>query len=379
MLRIFNPEQNEDGRREVVIGISAIATHQPSMLLPNAWFESIMAKKFEKHTGICQRAVSTQGEVELALEAIRELEQKSSFDVADCRAILFVTPSSIPQVVARKFLSRDEARKEQPTRMASRFAEMLGTDRCQVVGMNGFCSGYAKAMQCLQRKVLPTIELGARDCVLIVTSSRISRITDFGDRQAGALFGDFATATLLSRADSAKYPMHLQLVDADYEKQAVSRAYFDFSQKSDVLSPAADGGRMHDTEKLVFSLDGMGIADTAPRAMANAAFKMAEKHAIEPDEVESIVPHQAGKAIVRLTGMKLEEAGFVATPINGLTENAGNVSSGSVPFALSENWSSLAGRILCPVAAVGAPGKLEVSQGCIYLRGPQTEAQRKVA
>ncbi|MEM7783081.1 MAG: 3-oxoacyl-[acyl-carrier-protein] synthase III C-terminal domain-containing protein, partial [Planctomycetota bacterium] len=120
--------------------------------------------------------------------------------------------------------------------------------------------------------------------------------------------------------------------------------------------------------RIVFSLDGMGIADIAPRAMANAATKMIKKNDLQPEQIAGIVPHQAGAGIVRLTGMKLEQAGFEVAPINGLTSELGNVSSGSVPYALHQHWNDLEGNILCPVAAVGSPGKPEVSQGCVLLK-----------
>lgn len=375
MLKIYNPNATHNHR----IGISSIATFQPDVILPNAWFEALMARKFEKHTGIAQRAISSIDEVELGLKAIEKLETQSRFDRRECAAIVFVTPSSIPQSVARQHLSPEAARAEQPMRMAKRFAQRLGCAAQIVIGMNGFCSGYAKAMQAVREKVLSQIELTANQTVLVITSSRISRITDFEDRQAGALFGDFSSATLLARCDSAKYPVHLELMDAQFERKAVSRPYFNFASKENVLAPTDSGERHTVARRLVFTLDGMGIADTAPRAMADAARKMAENNEIDPSQVDCMVPHQAGTGIVRLTGMKLDDAGFEAKPINGLTGDYGNVSSGSVPLALQANWSQLHGSIFCPVAAVGAPGKPEVSQGCIYLRGPDQTTQLKAA
>jgi 3-oxoacyl-[acyl-carrier-protein] synthase III len=136
-----------------------------------------------------------------------------------------------------------------------------------------------------------------------------------------------------------------------------------------VLLPAPDGGQERASQRLVFSLDGMGIAEAAPRAMSGALEKALQASNIGPEEVRLVIPHQAGAGIVRFTGMKLEELGIRGTLINGLTKNVGNVSSCSIPYALKQHWDQLHGTIACPTAAVGAPGKAETLQGCTLLCG----------
>jgi 3-oxoacyl-[acyl-carrier-protein] synthase III len=138
-----------------------------------------------------------------------------------------------------------------------------------------------------------------------------------------------------------------------------------------VLFPRRDGGQEHAAQRLVFSLDGMGIADTAPRAMASALAKALETTRVRPDDVRFVVPHQAGTGIVRFTGMKIEEFGIHGELINGMTKNIGNVSSCSIPHALKRNWNKLQGIIACPSAAVGAPGMAEVRNGCTLLAATQ--------
>ena len=86
-----------------------------------------------------------------------------------------------------------------------------------------------------------------------------------------------------------------------------------------------------------------------------------------PETIRFVVPHQAGTGIVRLTSMKLESLGIRGEIINGLTRAIGNVSSSSIPYALKQSWDRLEGMIACPTAAVGTPGKAEVSQGCVLL------------
>ena len=70
---------------------------------------------------------------------------------------------------------------------------------------------------------------------------------------------------------------------------------------------------------LKLELDGMGIGDAAPRAMAHAADKALRAAEIDPKDVKFIVPHQAGSGIVRLAAMQLEQIGVAGEVINGLT------------------------------------------------------------
>ena len=202
----------------------------------------------------------------------------------------------------------------------------------------------------------------------MVTVNRTSKITDYGCKVTAPIFGDFAQATLLGGAESRRYPMELALVYAAAERQPANGVFFNYHLRENVLVPTPDGGRAVEPQRLVFSLDMMGLGDGAPRAMANAAAKALQATGIRPEEVDFVVPHQAGTGVIRLTAMKLEELGIRCEVINGLTRNVGNISSSSVPYALQQNWDRLHGTILCPTAAVGKPGHASLTQGCIVLK-----------
>ena len=91
--------------------------------------------------------------------------------------------------------------------------------------------------------------------------------------------------------------------------QAAERVFFDYLVRENVSLPTPTGGKSHAARRLVFSLDGLGIGDAARRAMASATGKALQGTHIRPDNVQFIVPHQAGTGIVRLTEMKLDEFG----------------------------------------------------------------------
>ena len=247
------------------IGISAIATYEPTWLLGNDWFEGFLPRKFEQHTGTQARPVSWHDEVTMGVRAVDNLRRDSRCDMRDCAAIVFASPSFVPLSVARKYLDPRQTRRERLMPAAHDLGVQLHIPRCPVYALNWFCSGYARAMTVVRRQIVPMLGLTRNQFVLVVTASRISRITDYSCPQTGPLFGDLATATLLSRMDSPKYPVHFQLLHAFAAKQPAAGVYFDFALRENVLLPSLNGGRTRTSKRLVFSLDGMGIADAAPR------------------------------------------------------------------------------------------------------------------
>jgi 3-oxoacyl-[acyl-carrier-protein] synthase III len=350
------------------IGISAIATYQPPWLLGNDWFEGTIPRKFVHHTGIKSRPISEEDEVTMAIRAAKALQREVGCDWRNCAGVVFCSPSFIPLPVARKYFDDRRARRERLRPAARRFARRMNLPECPIYAINWFCSGYARALAIAQHRIAREINLSANQFILVINTSRISRITDFSCRQTGALFGDMATATLLAREDSTLHPPHFALLYAAAHKQPADSAYFHFHLRQHVLVPQRDGGRDYAPERVVFSLDGMGVADSAPRAMSQGIVEALAATGISPADIRFVVPHQAGTGIIRLAAMKIEALGISGEVINGMTSEVGNVSSCSIPYTLLKNWNRLDSIIACPTAAVGRPGYCEMSQGCVLLQ-----------
>ena len=357
-----------DTPQPLPVGISAISIHQPAWMLENAWFGAAMPRKFAHHTGIEARAISLDQEVTMGLHAVRQLQRETGCSLADCRGLVFVSPSFIPPSVARRHLGPDAVVNERPGQAARALARTLGMPACRTVGINWFCCGYSRALALLRRRWLPMLGLERDQFVLVVVATRISRITDYACHQTAGLFGDMASATLVAPLASRRHPVHFELVHAVAEKRPAERPAFDFHLRPRVPVPAPDGGTSHALERLVYSLDGMAIAELAPRAMSASVADSLAAAGLTAADVRFVVPHQAGSGIVRFTGMKLDELGVRGEIVNGLTRRTGNVSACSIPHALKETWARLTGLIACPTAAVGSPGRSELLQGCILLR-----------
>lgn len=350
------------------IGISAIGLYEPLRRLPNDWFADILPSKFVRQTGVESRRISDEDEVTMALRAVEALRERTGCDLRDCAGIVLVASSLLPSTVARRYVDAGREVPAGPAWAARQLAARLEVSTTQVCGINWGCSGYPKGLALARRALLPAIELRREQFLLVVTTNRTSRIVDYGCRQTAGLFGDYAQATLLSRLDSTVHPVAFELLYASAEDRPARGVFFEYHWRENVLVPTVDGGRDQVPERLVFSLDGMGIGDAAPRAMAAAAEKSLRICHVAPQQVRYVVPHQAGAGIVRLTAMKLESVGVQAEVINGWTRDVGNISSSSVPYALQKEWDRLDGIILCPTAGVGNPGEATVTQGCAVLR-----------
>jgi 3-oxoacyl-[acyl-carrier-protein] synthase III len=358
------------GYRELseTVGISAIATYEPPWLLTNEWFNGVLSLKFVEHTGILARRISLEDEVTMGIRAVENLRSQTGCDLRNCVAVVFAGSSLIHGYVARRYLSNAQVQREDFGTVARQFVQRLSIPSACVFGINWGCSGYARAMQIAARFASRRPRLREDQFILVVTVNRTSKITDYGCKVTAPIFGDFAQATLVGGSENERYPVALALVYAAAERQAADSIFFNYHLRENVVVPTPNGGRAVEPRRLVFSLDMMGLGDGAPRAMANAAAKALQATGIRPENVDYVVPHQAGTSVVCLTAMKLEELGIRGKIINGLTQNVGNISSSSVPYALQQNWRRLHGTIVCPTAAVGKPGSASLTQGCIILK-----------
>ena len=308
----------------------------------------------------------------IGLRAVEVLRKEFDFDPRNCAGVVFAASSLVASRAAGQYLDAEGLRQERVDLAARRFADRLDVPvPARVFGINWGCAGYPRALGIVNRCIVPSVSLRPDQFILVVTVNRTSKIVDYSCKQTAGLFGDMAQATLLARMDSQKYPVHFALLYSAAHARPADGVFFNYHLRENVAVFTPEGGRGCAPRRLVFSLDPMGIGDAAPRAMAAATAKALLATGIAPEDVDFVVPHQAGTSIVRLTAMKLEELGIKAEVVNGMTAQIGNVSSSSVPYALKKLWDRLDGTVLCPAAGVGEPGTAKVAQGFAILRATE--------
>ena len=169
--------------------IRAISCYTPSRSLGNdeliARFSGWTADKMERKLGIVSRPIAAAGETatDMAVEAGKRLLESGVIPVENIDFLVFCTQS--PDY----FL---------PT-SACLIQHRLGlSKKCGATDINLGCSGYIYGLALVKG----LIEAGLARNVLFLTSETYSKYINENDRASRPLFGDAATATLVSSSDA---------------------------------------------------------------------------------------------------------------------------------------------------------------------------------
>ena len=362
MIRAVHPQ---------TIGISAIAIYEPPWMLWNDWFSDILPRKFVQHTGILSRHISMEDEVAIGIRAVENLQREVNCDLQDCVAVVFVSPSIVHGSIARQYLDKQQDWLKSTNRAAREFVRRLGIPAANVYGINWGCSGYSKALSIVRRHILPSLRLRQNQFVMVVTASRISRITDYGCKQTAPLFGDLATVTILSPIDSEKYPVHFDLIFAGAGMRPAESVFFDYHLLENVVVPTPEGGEAVPHVGSCSRSTDLGLPTLRPvpwpaplRRRSAACVSVPKRYSFSSpsgrDQHRASHGNEIGgdrrpRRSDQWVDKRRRQRQFVLRSL-----------------CLTETWNRLRGTIVCPTAGVGHPGDAEVSQGCIILQATES-------
>ena len=233
--------------------------------------------------------------------------------------------------------------------------------------LNAACSGfvYGLAMaESMMAAAAPSVAGAAgRNPVrraLVVGAERLTRLTDWSDRNTCVLFGDGAGAAVLEWSDERPGILSSFIANEDDEANALTcAAAYEAPQPFDArgisldAAAAGDPGLARIDEELAI---GEAVADGKPRqvlrmngpkvfkfaseAMTAAIRAALDRANLSLDDVACIVPHQANERIIKYAAKKLD------CPLDLFQlsiAHTGNSSAASVPMALADTYES--GRI----------------------------------
>ncbi len=155
---------------------------------------------------------------------------------------------------------------------------------------------------------------------LLFTAEPSSRMLDELDPQTGLLFGDAATVTLLSAEP----------------KWIIGRSDFGTAGvRGRALEVRMElGGRLH--------LDEGALRDFALEYIPRSATRALELNGLRMADIDRVIVHQGGKALVELLGERLGAAAKTGFHAAGY----GDTSSSSIPIVLEQNLASTDRRVL---------------------------------
>ncbi|NHM13889.1 3-oxoacyl-ACP synthase III family protein [Xiamenia xianingshaonis] len=257
---------------------------------------------------------------------------------------------------------------------ASMLRRRLGLDRAAAFDVNAACTGFIYALS-LAENMLAASACAADQGVgrptmrraLVVASERLTRITNWADRNTCVLFADGAGAAVVEwNPDRPGIRSFYLRNDDDPHNALTCPAAYDsvipFATDGVTPEAMAEGNRALDScDPALAQLDaelevddlvaegrprqslymhGQRVFKFATHAMVEAVEHVLDQAGLALDDVKVFVPHQANERIIAYAAKKL------GVPIERFQLSIaewGNVSSACVPMALADAYAS--GRI----------------------------------
>ena len=195
----------------------------------------------------------------------------------------------------------------------------IGAVNAAVFDLNAACTGFVYGLSI----GTAMIRSGAMKKVLVIGADRIPYFLDYTIRDVSVLFGDGAGAVVLEACDE-ECGLIAEKLGCDGEAR-------------DILA-ARDSGTVRERFAGVdgffdVNFEGQEIFKRAIRGMGQAIACVLEKLALEPEQIDLLVPHQANLRIIDTLAKRMKSPPEKVV-IN--IEKYGNTSAATVPIALCE-------------------------------------------
>jgi 3-oxoacyl-[acyl-carrier-protein] synthase-3 len=200
--------------------------------------------------------------------------------------------------------------------------ESLGLKNAAAIDIQAACTGYLYALSVAKS----FIESGVYKNILIVASEKLSSIVDYEDRSTCVLFGDGASAAVVSK-NGPGLSVESICLGADGEQ-------------AELLMLPGGGSRNPATQKTVdeklhyIKMAGNEVFKHAVRRMEAASKQCLDQVQVKEEEVSWLVPHQANKRIIEAIAKR-----FTHLPNDKIfitVDRYGNTSASSIGIALDE-------------------------------------------
>lgn len=291
------------------VGILGLGHYLPGQVLTNADMEKLVDTSDEwirSRTGIVTRyrADITEATSDLSLQAANRALQDAGItaDELDLIIVATVTPDmAFPST-------------------ACLLQDALGAKRAAAFDVSAACTGFIYALTLAQS----LISQGLYRYCLVVGAETLSRITDYTDRNTCVLFGDGAGAAVLGPSSTRRL-MGFEL-GAD-------------GAGASLLSQPAGGSRLPASSQTLeekqhyIHMEGQEVFKFAISKMPDVTLSLLKKAGLSIEQLDWLVPHQANRRIIESATKRLGHP-IEKTVIN--LQNYGNMSSASIPVALSE-------------------------------------------
>ncbi len=293
-----------------LVEIVATGRYLPERVVTNAELERMVDTSDEwiqERTGIRERRIAPleQGCAEMGAEAAR---------IAMCRAQ--VQPGEIDLIVVAT---------ATPDRLlpstACDLQALLGATNAAAFDISAACSGFIYALSVAEGY----LAAGRGEIALVISTEKMSGITDWTDRSTCVLFGDGAGAAVVRRASNGRGLI------SQFMRSDGTLAELLWRPAGGVKVPL-DHQLLEERMHLV-KMAGREVFKAAVRSMAEAADQALLRAGLTGEDIDLFVPHQANIRIIEATA---RYAGIPMEKVFVNVDRYGNMSSATVPIALDE-------------------------------------------
>ena len=290
--------------------IRGTGSYLPKKILTNADLEKMVETSDEwivSRTGMKERRIAGEEEFtsDMGRDAALKALEASGCKAAELDLILFAT------------ITPDYAFPST----ACLIQKQIGADKAAALDIQAACTGYLYALGIAKA----FIESGMYKNILIVASEKLSSIVDYKDRNTCVLFGDGASAAVIS-AEGKGLVIKDVTLGADGEQ-------------SQLLMLPAGGARNPASKETVenklhyLRMEGKEVFKHAVRRMEAASKDSIEKSGLQESDISWFVPHQANMRIIESLAKRFNVA---PEKVFVTIHKYGNTSASSLGIALDE-------------------------------------------
>lgn len=290
--------------------ITGLGSYQPEKILSNLDLEKMVDTSDEwisSRTGMKERRIAAEDEAssDMGIKAAEKAlcAAQISADEIDLILVATSTPDHLMPSTAAIVQSG------------------IGAVNAAAFDLLAACTGFLYGLSTAKAY----IESGMYRNVLLIASEKISSYIDYQDRTTCVLFGDGASAAVIS-AEGTGFSIDSVCLGAD-------------GTLSNLIIIPGGGSRLPLTEKALqerqqyFRMSGKEVFRHAVRRMSSAAMESLEKAGLKEEQISWLVPHQANERIIDALAKKFQ---IPLEKVGKTVHKYGNTSASSVAMTLDE-------------------------------------------
>ena len=291
--------------------ILGTGSYTPDKIITNDDMSKIVDTSDEwiaTRTGIRQRRFAADDETtsDMAIQAANKAIFSAGIEKNSIDCIIFATMTPDMPFPSSACLLQDK----------------MGLPNVTAFDIQAACSGFIYALNLANTMILSK----QYKTILIIGAEKLSSILDFKDRTTCVLFGDGASAAIVSKSDDSG----VGILHTDTGADGGTPELLHQPAGGSAIPPCIDSinNRLH-----FLKMNGKEIFKKAVRVMGQSCVKSLEACNLTAADIDLVIPHQANMRIIESLAKRLE------IPLDKFHNNLdlyGNTSAASIGIALDE-------------------------------------------